>query len=138
MPDSDTADETEAEEQSFVTIPQEEYDALSEGSVQVHEGASITGKIKRGTDTRNQDELHIKGKGATADKAAQAFEHSLSQAEQGDWAQRLRAMQPVEVEEQVPEGYEVVTGIIPEEQAEQVAQGGLAEFSVAPSMEESD
>lgn len=65
-------------------------------SVNYHAGVSITAKVKRGTDTRDQDELVIKGKGADAAEATQDFEESLQAAEEGDWAERLRAIQPDE------------------------------------------
>jgi hypothetical protein len=60
----------------------------------VHSGVSITAKIRRGEGTRDQDDLTIKGKGATADEAADDFEASLQAAEENNWAERLRAIQP--------------------------------------------
>lgn len=79
MQDADTADE--AEEQR---------------NVNAHVGASIKAKVKRGTGTRDQDELVIKGKGEDAAEAAQEFEEALSQAEEQGWSDRLRALQPEE------------------------------------------
>lgn len=58
----------------------------------VHTGVSIVGKIKRGTGTRDQDEIKIKGKGADAAEAADEFEESLRAAEEREWAERLRAI----------------------------------------------
>ena len=60
----------------------------------VHSGASIVAKLKRGTETRDQDELKIKGKGATAEEAAEDFEAALEAAEENNWVERLRAIQP--------------------------------------------
>lgn len=61
---------------------------------QVHSGVSITAKLKRGEGTRDQDELKIKGKGATAGDAVDDFERALQAAEENGWAERLRAIQP--------------------------------------------
>lgn len=58
-----------------------------------HTGVSIKAKIKRGTGTRDQDELVIKGKGADAEEAAEEFEESLEAAESGSWAERLRQIE---------------------------------------------
>ena len=79
MTDADSADEAEQH---------------SQRNEQAHVGESITGKVKRGTDTRDQDELVIKGKGADAEEAAQEFEASLQEAEEQGLSQRLREMQP--------------------------------------------
>lgn len=64
-----------------------------------HTGVSITGKIKRGTDTRDQDEIHLKGKGEDAEEAIQEFEEALTAAEERDWDARLRALQAEQPEE---------------------------------------
>jgi IS4 transposase len=65
----------------------------------VHSGVSITAKVKRGSDTRDQDTLTIKGKGADAEEAAEDFEQALTAAEENGWADRLRAIQPEEADE---------------------------------------
>ena len=60
----------------------------------ISSGAKIRGKIKRGTGTRDQDEIVIEGRGASAVEAAQDFEQALQMAEEHGWTQRLRDMQP--------------------------------------------
>lgn len=62
----------------------------------LNHGAKIRGKLKRGTGTRNQDELLIEGRGETAAEAAADFEAALATAEEEGWADRLRALQPDE------------------------------------------
>jgi hypothetical protein len=62
-------------------------------------GVKIRGKVKRGTDTRDQDELLIEGRGETAKAAAIDFEQALTEAEAAGWADRLRALQPGEGED---------------------------------------
>ena len=57
------------------------------------EGVKIRAKVKRGSDTRDQDTLLIEGRGATADDAADEFEAALSRAEANDYAERLRDLQ---------------------------------------------
>ena len=57
------------------------------------EGVKIRAKVKRGSDTRDQDTLLIEGRGATADDAADEFEAALSRAEADDYAERLRDLQ---------------------------------------------
>ena len=57
------------------------------------EGVKIRAKVKRGTDTRDQDTLLIEGRGATADDAADEFEAALSRAEANNYAERLRDLQ---------------------------------------------
>ena len=70
---------------------------------QAHVGASISAKLVRGTEVRNQDTLKIKGKGATAEEAGQDFEQSLQMAEEQGWSDRLRALQPEEPTEESEE-----------------------------------
>ena len=60
-------------------------------------GVKVRGKVKRGTGTRDQDELLIEGRGENAEEAAQDFEEALTAAEETGWADRLRALQPEEV-----------------------------------------
>lgn len=84
--DTDTPDE--ADEQ----IDRPDYDTGRQDAVS--SGAKIRGKVKRGEDTRDQDELVIEGRGATADEAIQDFEDSLTAAEERGWADRLRDLQP--------------------------------------------
>jgi len=62
-------------------------------------GVKIRGKVKRGTGTRDQDELLIEGRGENAEEAAVDFEAALRHAEEAEWADRLRALQPGEGEE---------------------------------------
>lgn len=64
-------------------------------------GTKIRAKVKRGTATRDQDELLIEGRGENATEAAADFEAALTRAEDRAWADRLRALQPddEEVEE---------------------------------------
>ena len=62
----------------------------------VSTGAKVRGKVKRGTGTRDQDEIVIEGRGASAEEAAADFEAALEAAEAGEWADRLRALQPDE------------------------------------------
>ena len=57
------------------------------------EGVKIRAKVKRGSDTRDQDTLLIEGRGATADDAADEFEAALSRAEANGYAERLRDLQ---------------------------------------------
>jgi len=60
----------------------------------VSSGTKIRAKVKRGTGTRDQDELVIEGRGADAAEAAADFEDALQRAEAQGWADRLRALQP--------------------------------------------
>ena len=55
-------------------------------------GSTIVGKVKRGEDTRDQDTLKIKGRGETMEEAAEDFEKGLEKAEEGNFAERLRAL----------------------------------------------
>jgi hypothetical protein len=57
-------------------------------------GVKIRAKVKRGTGTRDQDELLIEGRGMDAEEASEDFEAALDAAEDRDWASRLRALQP--------------------------------------------
>lgn len=59
-------------------------------------GAKVRGKVKRGTDTRDQDEILIEGRGESAVEAAKDFEKALRMAEEKRWADRLREIQPEE------------------------------------------
>jgi len=69
-------------------------DTDTETREQIHSGVSITGEVKRGEGTRDQDKLKIKGKGADAAEAIEDFEATLAAAEEREWADRLRAIQP--------------------------------------------
>lgn len=55
---------------------------------------NIQTKLKRGTDTRDQDVANIKVRGETAEDAADKLEAVLERAGSGDWANRLRHYQP--------------------------------------------
>lgn len=59
-------------------------------------GVKLRAKVKRGTETRDQDELLIEGRGQDAEEAAEDFEAALKEAEEREWADRLRALQPGE------------------------------------------
>lgn len=60
----------------------------------LNHGTKIRAKVKRGTGTRDQDELLIEGRGESAEEAAEDFEAALSMAEEEGWTDRLRALQP--------------------------------------------
>lgn len=57
-------------------------------------GVKVRGKVKRGTETRDQDEILIEGRGEDAEEAAEDFEEALTYAEEAGWVDRLRALQP--------------------------------------------
>lgn len=59
-------------------------------------GVKLRAKVKRGTGTRDQDELLIEGRGENAAEAADDFEEALQTAEDQQWAERLRNIQPGE------------------------------------------
>ena len=59
---------------------------------QIHSGVSITAKLKRGSGTRDQDEIKLKAKGRDADEAAAQMAALVERAEA--WADDLRAVQP--------------------------------------------
>lgn len=59
-----------------------------------HIPVEIRTKLKRGTGTRDQDEVNIKVRGQTADEAADRLETVLERANDGQWADRLREYQP--------------------------------------------
>ena len=56
-------------------------------------GASIEVRLKRGTGTRDEDQVTIKAKGETAKEAASEFEFLLEQYE-AEWSDRCRNIQP--------------------------------------------
>jgi len=58
----------------------------------VASGVSITAKLKRGSGTRDQDEIKIKAKGTTAEEAVENMDAVLDEAE--EWAADLREVQP--------------------------------------------
>ncbi|MFC6770421.1 hypothetical protein ACFQDD_02585 [Halorubrum pallidum] len=55
--------------------------------------STICAKVKRGEATRDQDTLKIKGRGETMEEAAEDFEQGLQEAEEREWASRLRDLQ---------------------------------------------
>jgi phosphotransferase system HPr-like phosphotransfer protein len=55
-------------------------------------GVSITAKLKRGTGTRDQDEIRIKAKGRDAEEAADELDAVLERVD--EWAAEFRAVQP--------------------------------------------
>lgn len=56
-------------------------------------GASIEARLKRGTATRDEDKITIKGKGETAEDAAREFEFLLQKYEE-EYGDRCRNLQP--------------------------------------------
>jgi len=60
----------------------------------MHSGASIKGKMKMGSGTRDQATLVIKGKGVDTDEAVEAFDDALDAAENGEWGHRLLDLNP--------------------------------------------
>jgi len=60
----------------------------------VHTGVSVTAKLKRGSGTRDQDEVKIKAKGADAAEAIEEMDETLEAAD--EWADLLREIQPTE------------------------------------------
>ncbi|UTF56039.1 DUF7389 domain-containing protein [Natronosalvus rutilus] len=63
-------------------------------------GVKVRAKVKRGTATRDQDELLLEGRGEDAEEAAADFEAALTMAEENGWTDRLRALQPDEADEE--------------------------------------
>lgn len=63
---------------------------------EIHEnqasGVSITTKVKRGSGTRDQDEIKIKAKGTTATEAIENMDKVMEHVD--EWADELRAIQP--------------------------------------------
>lgn len=96
MPDADSQPTAEGESIPSSVAKDEAEAETTDRQEQAHVGVSITAKVKRGTDTRDQDELVIKGKGADAKEATVNFEASLQAAESHQWSERLRAIQPEE------------------------------------------
>lgn len=62
----------------------------------IRHGVKISAKIKRGTDTRDQDEIKLVGRGEDATAAAADFEAALQRVESRNWVERLRALQTEE------------------------------------------
>jgi len=56
-------------------------------------GASVEARLKRGTGTRDEDQITIKAKGETAEEAAAEFEFLLEQYE-AEYSERCRNIQP--------------------------------------------
>ncbi|RLM68485.1 hypothetical protein [Halorubrum sp. Atlit-26R] len=73
--DNDTTDDVEVTKNERVTT-----------------GSTMVGKVTRGEDTRDQDTLKIKGRGETMEEAAEDFAEGLEKAEEGNFAERLRAL----------------------------------------------
>jgi|AntDeeMetageno50_2_1112565.scaffolds.fasta_scaffold02893_4 hypothetical protein len=65
---------------------------------QIHSGVSITAKLKRGSGTRDQDEIKIKAKGRNADHAAAEMDQVLEHAD--GWSEQLRKIQPADAGEE--------------------------------------
>lgn len=89
-------DEEQAELTDGVDGEETDYD-LGEKAPMSH-GVKVRAKVKRGEGTRDQDELVIEGRGECATEAVIDFEDALTAAEERDWADRLRALQPGEPE----------------------------------------
>jgi hypothetical protein len=62
-------------------------------------GASIEARLKRGTGTRDEDTITVKGKGETAEEAAAEFEYLLEKYE-AEYSDRCRSIQPTMDDEQ--------------------------------------
>lgn len=84
------ADDTSADDETEQTTKHEKANT----------GSTIVGKVKRGEGTRDQDTLKIKGRGETMEEAVEDFEKGLTAAEEGDFADRLRALGNETEEEQ--------------------------------------
>jgi len=56
-------------------------------------GASVEARLKRGTGTRDEEMIKIKGKGETAEEAADEFEYLLEKYE-SEYSDRCRNIQP--------------------------------------------
>jgi hypothetical protein len=56
-------------------------------------GASVEARLKRGRGTRDEDTITIKGKGETAEEAADEFEYLLEKYE-AEYSDRCRNIQP--------------------------------------------
>lgn len=56
----------------------------------VSSGAKVRGKVKRGTGTRDQDEIVVEGRGATGAEAVADFDAALRAIEELGTAERLR------------------------------------------------
>ncbi|ELY84289.1 DUF7389 domain-containing protein, partial [Natrinema gari] len=67
-------------------------DSEIETREQIHSGVSITAKLKRGSATRDQDEIKIKAKGRNASHAVAEMDQVLENAD--EWADQLREVQP--------------------------------------------
>ena len=61
-------------------------------------GASVEARLKRGTGTRDEDTITIKGKGETAEDAAEEFEYLLEKYE-AEYSDRCRTIKPTVDEE---------------------------------------
>jgi hypothetical protein len=84
-----------------IDCPETEQGIRTDGGPEVVEnqasGVSITAKLKRGTGTRDQDEIKVKAKGTTADEARANMAAVLPKVEQ--WADELRGVQPGDADE---------------------------------------
>lgn len=83
----DIDSDTDGEQTDEPDFDQGRQDAVSTG-------VKIRGKLKRGTATRDQDEIVIEGRAGSAEDAVQKFETALVEAEKRGWDQRLRDLQP--------------------------------------------
>lgn len=72
----------------------EDTDSSTDVDKQAHTGASIKGKMKMGSGTRDQATVVLKGKGEDASEATEEFEEALDAAENGDWGHRLLQLNP--------------------------------------------
>ncbi|WP_241692990.1 DUF7389 domain-containing protein [Haloarcula limicola] len=61
-------------------------------------GASVEVRLKRGTGTRDEDQITIKAKGETATDALAEFEQLLAEYE-AEYGDRMRAIQPTQLDE---------------------------------------
>ena len=85
-PDTNEDDSDESE-------PVRDPDDYEKGRADVQSvGTEIRATITRGNDTRDQDKFTIKGRGSNAQEAAEDFDQALSEAEERDFADRLREL----------------------------------------------
>lgn len=81
--------------------PTTDDDTADERIERTDVGASIEVTAKRGTGTRDEDKVRLKGKGETAEEAIAEFETLLEKYE-SEYSDRVRAIQPTEDREADP------------------------------------
>lgn len=99
---SDEISAEEPAEQQTELVADDESESSEHGDTEyepgqkrpLDHGVKVRAKVKRGTGTRDQDELLLEGRGEDAAEAAADFEDVLSHAEEQGWSDRLRDLQP--------------------------------------------